>query len=177
MPVKIKNKLDDEDRTRLTILYNRYLKLMLKIANNYINNRDDADDIVHGVFLNIICNKNKLLPMPCDVLRRYIIVMVKNKCIDFIRSKKRFKTEPLHIYENVLMSDTPDENSMTAGYADTARIKKAMDGLDDTSRNCFKMKYAGGLTYKEIAANLRISEKCVEMKIMRAKSKLKRLLE
>lgn len=47
------------DRDKFTLLYNKYRKLMLYVANQILNNQDDSEDAVHEAFLSIIRNIKK----------------------------------------------------------------------------------------------------------------------
>jgi DNA-directed RNA polymerase specialized sigma24 family protein len=49
-----------EEKDRITFIYNKYLKLYTKIANEMLNNSQDVDDIVYDVFLKIIENKDEV---------------------------------------------------------------------------------------------------------------------
>lgn len=60
---------------------NRY-KLFIH-ANNLINDEENAKDIVNDVFCSILENEN--LKENSDDILPLLFVMVKNKCIDFLR--------------------------------------------------------------------------------------------
>ena len=62
------------DRDKFTLLYNKYRKLMLYVANQILNNQDDSEDAVHEAFLSIIRNIKKI---QCEVL--YLILYVVHK--------------------------------------------------------------------------------------------------
>lgn len=62
---------------------NRY-KLFIH-ANNLINDEENAKDIVNDVFCSILENEN--LKENSDDILPLLFVMVKNKCIDFLRHK------------------------------------------------------------------------------------------
>lgn len=44
---------DLSDRDKFTLLYKKYRKLMLYVANQILNNQDDSEDAVHEAFLSI----------------------------------------------------------------------------------------------------------------------------
>lgn len=54
-------------------------------ANNLINDEENAKDIVNDVFCSILENEN--LKENSDDILPLLFVMVKNKCIDFLRHK------------------------------------------------------------------------------------------
>ena len=51
---------DLSDRDKFTLLYNKYRRLMLYVANQILNNQDDSEDAVHEAFLSIIRNIKKI---------------------------------------------------------------------------------------------------------------------
>lgn len=167
----------EEERDKLTEIYNQYVKLMLKRANQYTANCDDADDIVHDVFLDIIKHKDALFDLPCRNLRRYIVIMVRNRCIDWLRKTGRLDLEQIDDFVDILESDEPDASDIIISQERLEQMTAALDEIDEASRTILEMKYIMGLSYKEIAERLDISVKCVDTRLVRAKQRIKIKLE
>ena len=68
-----------------TMLFSQFYTPMHRVAARYVN-EEIADDIVHDVFITIWNNKFK-----CEniyILKKYIYVSVKNRCLNEMRKSK-----------------------------------------------------------------------------------------
>lgn len=62
---------------------------MLRVACLYLNNLEDAEDIVGDCWVSALTHKERLLEMNEANARSYLLRCVANASIDFLRKKKR----------------------------------------------------------------------------------------
>ncbi|MDR0446239.1 MAG: RNA polymerase sigma factor, partial [Oscillospiraceae bacterium] len=67
-----------------------------------------------------------------------------------------------------------DTEALALGELTLGRATEYLDALDDISQQILLMKYVQGQSYTEIAEALGIKEKTVEVRIARAKQKIRR---
>lgn len=133
-------------------------------AYNLINDEENAKDIVNDVFCNILEN-NKLKDSSSDILP-LLFVMVKNRCIDFLRHKNVVnKNEGIYI-EEIYSSWTAKEY---AEYED--KINKMQEGIRNMSpqmRHIVEEFFLKEKKCSEISRELNISDNTVRTHIARA---------
>ena len=86
-------------------IYNEYNKLIFVTINNYIKNIQDSEELVQDTFVSFF---NSLPKKEIINIKYYLLVIAKNKALDFIKLNKK----NLNIYENVIY-DSLDENDNT----------------------------------------------------------------
>ena len=78
---------DLSDRDKFTLLYNKYRRLMLYVANQILNNQDDSEDAVHEAFLSIIRNIKKIQDTDRPETRSYIVIITERKAINILQKR------------------------------------------------------------------------------------------
>lgn len=82
---------DENDKKLFEEIYYSYRKQMTAYAISILKNQDDAEDVVHNVFLCIAqttWNTVKEIKNQTD-LRNYLLKSVKNTCLNFIKANKK----------------------------------------------------------------------------------------
>jgi RNA polymerase sigma-70 factor (ECF subfamily) len=168
--------LDTEDeKLKMADIYERHKSVMLSYALSITKNRELAEDAVHDAFLAVIKHKEKYFALSCRDLRISIVIITKHKCIDLLRQRNRFADEPPDDTDSVSNDDLIEEKLILKEEYET--IKRHVASLDEMSRLVLEMKYLLGMSYKEIGERLGISPKHVDTRIMRAKAKVRGLVE
>lgn len=132
----------------------------------YISDYDDAKGIVHEVF---VAFWEKFDSLPSDTnYRSYLYTAVRNRCLNFIRDRKK------HV-----MLDAVREHQFTTEIteSETEELSKAIDAgietLPEKCREVFELNQIEGLKYAQIAEKLGISIKTVEAQMSKALSVLR----
>ncbi|MCF8357378.1 MAG: RNA polymerase sigma-70 factor [Prolixibacteraceae bacterium] len=149
-------------------LFDVYYSPLCNYASRIVGNADDAEDIVQSLFAQFL-QKNNLQAV--KVSEAYLLRSVKNKCIDFIRAQKKlFRNDSDINYPALEPNDISEEEIEPLFYYYAAK-------LPPKTREVFLMSRVNKLTYKEIAEELRISQKTVENQMGSALKKLKIILQ
>ena len=82
---------DFEDKKLFENLFNTYRKQMFYLAMSIIHSKDDAEDIVHDVFLNIAQRQMSVIKAikNDEDMRNYLLKATKNKALNRIRDRKK----------------------------------------------------------------------------------------
>jgi RNA polymerase sigma-70 factor (ECF subfamily) len=143
----------------------------------------EAEDIVQDTFMHIWTKFNAVdrTEEHRDVDNiRYVTVVLKNKCLDFLRLKKRTNqiyysgSEELDMLYNAVDFSRNHEESSIAKDVDVERlIHQAINNLPPKCRQIFIEKKLNGEKQKAIARKYNISVKTIEKQMNIAYKKLR----
>ena len=138
--------------TDIELLYKDCHQRMLTVARLMLKNDDEASDTVSDVFARLAEGS---LKMPDDHPDRYLMVIVRNRCLDRIR----VMTLRERIERRLSLSDTEP------AFGEREQDKQTW--------NVFQLRFDEGLLYREIAKRLGISEVSVHKHLAEALRLLK----
>ncbi|OUO50979.1 RNA polymerase subunit sigma-70 [Parabacteroides sp. An277] len=142
--------------------FKRLYRPLCLYALQYTQQTDEAEDIVQQAFADVWekLHAGELIAN----LKAYLYQAVKNRSIHFAaRKREEILTDELP--DN--LSDTTDEERIALAERD-ARLWSAIDRLPSERRRIFLLSKRDGLKYQEIAEELHISVKTVEVQISKA---------
>ncbi|HEU4994922.1 MAG TPA: sigma-70 family RNA polymerase sigma factor [Gemmatimonadaceae bacterium] len=149
----------------LAELYHRYARAMLAVAYRLLQSREDAEDVVHDVFVG--------LP---EALRRYeergslgpwLRKVTTRVALMRLREGTRYETVPLDEDRAATSARSPDA---------VVAIEDALRHLSPTLRSVLVLKEIEGFSHAEIARMLDISVGASEVRLHRALRSLRALL-
>ena len=156
-----------EERDLFEAIYTKYRYLMLHVANKILQNHHDAEDAVHEAFIAVIKNMKKFSDVASPKTRFLIVLIVERKAIDILRKKQ--KENVVELNEDIIGIEVPAPGDL--GIAD------AIASLAVNHREVLLMRYDVGLTNREIAILLGITESGVRKLLGRAKRELRSKLQ
>lgn len=161
------------DKAAFEELFRSYFTTLCSFAQKFVNDSDEAKDIVHQVFINLWQKRDEVNLETS--LKSYLFQGVQNRSLNYIRDHKK-----------LVLFDAPQNEGELAQYFDSRdhlesseaenRINRALDELPDKCQEIFLMNRFDGLKYREIAEKLDISIKTVETQMSRALKMLKERL-
>lgn len=154
----------EEDRSKFEKLYIAYRDFMYYVANQILNNPQDAEDAVHQAFVKIAENIEIVDGKICPRTKSLFATITENAAIDMYRRKQRRQTVPLDFCAGITI-EYDGENTLTF----------CMTKLPTKYRNVLLLKHYHGYTSKETAKIMGITEINVIKIHQRAKKKLEML--
>ena len=159
--------INDGDVFAFEILFKLYRSKLLYIANQYVSNREDAEEIIQNVFLKVWTKKNIQTN-----INGYLYSVTKNACLDYLRSEK----QQLHLDNNLSQLEasinyealSDDSASLIIEKELNEAILKSIDLLPPKCKDVFVKSRIEDLRHKEISAEMNISTKTVENHITKA---------
>ncbi len=167
----------EQERKKMTDIYEEHKYALFNYAMTIIRNQDMAEDAVHNAFISIIQKKEKYLNLDCMDFRRSAVIIVRNKCIDILRKQKPFANKSIEELEIFLESEEVPVDEQVIFESEYELIRKYMNSIDEISKQVLLMKYISNMSYKEIGEELGMTPKHVDTRIMRAKEKVRKLIE
>jgi len=162
---KILKRIKEGDIHEFEVLFREYYERLCAFGRKYVNNIEQAEEVVQDTFFNIWKNRASLNIKTS--LKSYLYTAVRNNCLQVLRTRN------LDIkYENYYKSHYSNESISPADELNAKElskvIDKALNSLPEKCRMIFKMSRNEGLKYHEIAEKLEISIKTVEANMGKA---------
>ena len=157
-----------QDRRGQKALYEMFAPKMLAIANSYVNNLHDAEDVLLHVFMKCFtrideCRDWKSFPF-------WLRKMIVNDSITFIRKNKNV------LYADVEIADDYSE-STDEEYPEELNIEEILSRMPVGYRLIFNLYVFEDKKHSEIAAILNISEGTSKSQLSKAKKWLAEFLK
>ena len=150
-------------------IYEDNYRVMMAVCLRYSNSSDDAFDILHEGFLKVFMNIKSY--EPGTLLQAWIRRIMVNTAIDFYRKESRRITRDLDEAKTMSYSKFGPIETMTA-----QEVMKAVQKLPNIYRTVFNMFAIEGYSHKEIADHLGTTESTSRSNLVKARTKLKDLL-
>lgn len=166
----------NKERTSFEELYNSTYKLLLHMANRLLHNQHDAEEIVQDVYYKIAVEFDRYSEKPLKELRKIACTITKNNCINLLKKKENHNEYLCEINDELLGEPDYVQDEFFRQY-EKEYIKDALSKLKDSDVEILILKYYDELSYSEIAKSLSTTEKNVEVKLRRARLRLKEVLK
>ncbi len=142
-------------------LFRGLFKPLCGFAMKFTGDLDSAKDLVHEVFIQVW---EKFDSLSEDTNHKsYCYTAVRNKCLNYIRDKKKFV-----MLENVAEHQLTEINSTLETFELEQKIEAAIASLPKKCRMVFELNRIEGLKYAQIAQKMNISIKTVEAQMSKA---------
>lgn len=152
-------------------LFDRYYGRLCQYVYSLLMDRNDAEDVVQELFLNLWKNREKIEIK--ENVSGYLYRMARHLALNFIRSKTH--TGSLSENQDVLLLSYEDNRLETEEFR--IALYDCIDRLPDRSREVLLLHRIKGLKQKEISEKLSISVKTIKNQIWGSLQRLKKCLE
>ena len=143
----------------IDLIFQQYYRPLCLYATHYLHDIDEAEDVVQDCFVKLI--SRNIMP---ENIKAFLYISVRNACIDLLRCQSPIDTE---ISPTDLCVVISDDQAQESSFRE-AKLWTAIELLPERCREIFLMSKRDGMTYREIAEELNLSEKTVEHQISKA---------
>ena len=149
-------------------LFVRYQQKAFNIAYHTLGSAEAAEDVVMETFIKLSETKHKIT----TDFSSYFYRMIVNRCYNYARRENKV----LHLLseEQVCTADNSDPYVIAVEAEAEAEARKALDSLPINQRTAFTLVRLEGMSYRESARVMNISEKALESLMSRARENLKK---
>jgi len=159
------------DEKAFDILYHRYVK---KVYNRvrYLAPETDVEDITQEVFIAVI----RSLPSFRGEAKfsTWLRTLTNNKVNENFRKRSR-KKETMQV--DLEHAERSSDHSNTSSMEDIITVQHALNNIPKQYRGIILLRFAEGMTFKEVAENLNKNLESTKSLYRRAISALKEVLE
>jgi len=152
------SKLQKGDKWAFEIIYQEYKELLYVHASKYLSDQEAAKDIIHDVFVNLWQQKDTLHIQ--ENLKAYLYQSVRNRVINH-QLKSRRADDYVHSFQRFLIHAQADTDYLVRENILTEQIEQQIASLPNRMRTVFELSRKEGLSHKEIAKQLDITEQSV----------------
>ncbi|MDD5184185.1 MAG: RNA polymerase sigma-70 factor [Paludibacter sp.] len=166
--------LKQGNKEAFSMLFRKYYLDMVLFGGNYLRDKDRCEDIVQNVLFKLWSEREELEINTS--LKSFLLKSVKNGCLDELRHQQVIRIH--ESYSGVFgdIDDSQTENYIL--YTDLHdHLDIALKKLPEVCRVAFELNRFEGLKYKEIAQQLEVSERTVEVRIGKAIGLLRKYLK
>ena len=180
----IKN-LKNNDEAAWKQIVDLYYNRLLLVCGRYVRAQEEAKDLVQETFIKAKKNMDKFDTARFSSLRPWLWQMATNISLDYIRSRKHKEEEwsPPRLSESAstafylkIIDSNPGPRTEAHHQGKSEKIHEALEQLDDIFREVICLHYMDGLTRKDIAEFIGVSENTVKSRLRLAFQKLRKLL-
>ncbi|ABA57960.1 ECF sigma factor [Nitrosococcus oceani ATCC 19707] len=139
------------DPKALGHLYDCYAPLLLAVGLGILSNRQEAEDVLHNVFMEI-WRKASQYDGRRGSVRAWLILRMRSRSLDRLRSAPYTRSIP--IPETVLENTANGMSQDPALAWDCQAVRKAMSKLSREQRTIMELAYFQGLSASEIASHV-----------------------
>ena len=145
----------------------KYIDTVYRAAFSYCKNKEDADDAVQNVFIKLMTNDTQFTDD--EHLKRWLIRCAVNEC-------KNNHSSFWH-KNKVSLEDMTTEPSYSDTSTESKELMAVVMKLPKNYSTVIHLYYYEGYDVKEISKILGITESNVQIRLMRARNKLKTILK
>jgi RNA polymerase sigma-70 factor, ECF subfamily len=157
--------LKEGSESAFEMLFRTYYRPLCQYAYSFLNDRDEAEEVVQAAFINI-WDKREHMEIQSS-LKAYLYRIVRNSCLNVIKHEKVKKQHVAHeMVHAESMHESVSQSVISSELEE--RIATAMKTLPEQCRLVFQLSRFEELKYAEIADQLNISVKTVENQIGKA---------
>ncbi|WP_316747292.1 RNA polymerase sigma-70 factor [Pedobacter gandavensis] len=153
------------DRGAFTEIYNRYKWLLHSHAFKWMQDREEAKDIVHELFATL-WTKRESLSFP-DNLSAYLYTAVRNRIFNVI-SHQKVASQYLNSLQAFIDEEQVATDHLVREKQMNLLIEKEIAALPVKMREVFELSRKEQLSHKEIATQLTLSEQTVRKHVQHA---------
>ncbi len=152
----------------------RHQQKVFTFARYLLSNREEAEDVTQEVLVRLWSNLGSVAP---DRLGGWLLKVTRNACYDRLRShRSRSRVETEHVPGESLCNvpaRTPDPEIL-AGSSQLGRsLLEALGSLREPQRSTVILREIQGLSYREIAQALDLTEATVRVTLHRGRRTLR----
>ena len=155
------------DKSKLEKLFRQHYRQMYRLATMLLHDDAESKDVVHDIFAYLLRSSQDLRE---ETAESYLLTSVRNRCLNVIRSRQiQERVEHLYLL-NLDTTITPTERL----EEELKALYKGIDQLEPpVCRDIIMQHFCDGITFKEIANRLNVSETTVYKNLRRALNQLR----
>ena len=155
------------DPKELQKLFKQHYRQMYRLATILLHDDAESKDVVHDIFARLLDDQRDLRE---ETVESYLHTSVRNRCLNVMRNRQiQERVERLYLLD-LDTTITPTEKF----EEELKALYKGIDQLEPPiCRDVIVQHFRDGITFKEIACHLGVSETTVYKHLHRALSQLR----
>lgn len=165
------------DQTAYADIFNRYADGLYRLCYGLLLNKQDADDVVQESFVYAFKNLARY-DASKSAFKTWLYTIAVSRCRNVHRRKKYQLVDLSQLMQlNLAAPSIQRPESQMAKRDAEATVARALASLSSLLREAILLRYAHGLTYREIADVMGCPQKTAESRVRLAHEKLRGVLQ
>jgi RNA polymerase sigma-70 factor (family 1) len=162
--------LAQDNEEAFTLLYHRYWKRMLYKAMQKLQSDTDAEEVVQETFIDIWKSRHRIALK--HTFHTYLAAIVRYKVMAKMAANKKQAQDHIADIQELHIVDNSTQQWLSF-HELQGEIETAIKALPEKCQIIFRMSREAGMSDRQIAQDLDISQKTVEAHITRALKSLR----
>ncbi len=158
-------------------LYHRFAERIYFKCFSIVKSKEIAKDLTHDIIIKIFFNLGKY--SGTSEFYPWVAAITYNHCINWLNKEKKLKIEPIENHAYQIGQDDSGEAIAIKVLEELqlSQLERLFQQLKEAEKIVLLMRYQDGLSVKNIASILKISESAVKMRLKRGRDHLIRLVK
>lgn len=163
-------------RELMHVIYDRYADKVYRKCISLCKDRVLSQDLMHDIMVKILAKLSQF--KGTSDFSFWVHSITYNYCMDYLRKKKKSYITEIVDYNtfDVIAEDEIEQENNVLKELRLEQLAKIFENLGPDEKGMLLMRYQEGLSIREIAEVLEISESAVKMRLKRSRDKLAQLL-
>lgn len=164
------------DRDAQAELYTRYAAGVYALCLRYIEDREEARDLMHDAMIKAMDNFKSFKYAGEGSINAWISRIAVNMAIDRLKESSRFRQIPIELVSGSEIEDALEPDAGQVEQIPDGVLDEMIAELPPIRRTIFNMYFVDGFSHKEIAAKLGITERGSTSMMAKARASIKKAL-
>jgi RNA polymerase sigma-70 factor, ECF subfamily len=152
---EVMSRLQANDTNALEILFDRYARLVFRIARGIIRDAGEAEDVVQESFFHVY-KKSRMFDRSKGTAKNWILQIALHRTLDrkaHLARRGFYLGTNIDALDDILLGATDLEREV-AGKMNREQLERAFEELPNTQRLTLELFYFEGLDLREISQKL-----------------------
>ena len=164
------------DRDAQAELYTRYAGGLYALCLRYIENREEARDLMHDAMIKAMDNFKSFRYLGDGSIWAWLSRITVNMAVDRLKESNRFRQIPLEKVSGEDIENTLEPDAESVREIPDSVLDEIIAGLPPVQRTIFNMYCIDGFSHKEISGKLGITERGSTSIMAKARASVKNAL-
>lgn len=167
----------DEERSIFEQLYNTHSQRLYRIAFGRLHNPQDAEDAVSECFLRILNKSANIFEVSPNKRAAFLNILIRNVCAQAFNRSVKEKTVSVDDENVPEPADAINLEDEVIGRIEHDKLVKFIAQLPPKTRDALVLRSVMGVSSREAAEQLGITENALRQRIFEARKAIKRFVE
>jgi RNA polymerase sigma-70 factor (ECF subfamily) len=165
-----------KDRDAQGELYARYADGLYALCLRYIEDREEARDLMHDAMIKVMDNFSSFKYSGEGSIKAWMSRIAVNMAIDRLKNNSRFRQIPIELVSGSEIEDAFEPDAGQVEQIPDGVLDEMIAELPPVRRTVFNMYFVDGFSHKEIAKKLGITERGSTSMMAKAKASIRNAL-
>ena len=166
-------KIKNDDHHAFKVLVDRYWEEMYRHIYHRIKDEDEAKDILQEIFISLWHNRLKVRVDSNQSIASYLFKSAKYSVIDYFGKRSTVINREIELSSLLTIAASSAVDSSVEAKELSSLLNTTIESLPDRLKTPYLLSRENGLSIKEIAAFLQVSEQTVKNNISITLDKLR----